>query len=201
MFLYRLQMEKQFSSSAEMNDFPCTDSINLTHEFKPMEQNLLDHSQQASYIRCNFQCSVHICCIFIRSMVQGAVDANNNPPASQIQPKAPGGTVQARKKGFSQRLKNFTIKEDEFLCSAYLNVSKDPIVGVNQPTGPYWSRMSAYFNEHKTTPYARSLSSLQHRWGDIQKDTSRFCGFFAEVERRNQSGKSEDDKVRYLHNI
>jgi hypothetical protein len=85
--------------------------------------------------------------------------------------------VQARKQGVAQRLKNSTAKEDEFLCSTYLNISKDPIVGVN--------RMSAYFNEHKTMSYVRSLSSLQHRWSDIQKDTFGFCGFFAEVERTN----------------
>jgi hypothetical protein len=35
------------------------------------------------------------------------------------------------------RDKNFTVKEDEMLCAAYLNVSKDPIVGCNQPSGGY----------------------------------------------------------------
>jgi hypothetical protein len=37
---------------------------------------------------------------------------------------------------------------------------------------------------------------LQHRWADIQKDTSRFCGFYSEIERKRQSDKSEDDKVK-----
>jgi hypothetical protein len=48
----------------------------------------------------------------------------------------------------------------------------------------------------KKTSSTRTQSSLQHRWGDIQKDTSRFCGFYAEIERKKQSGKSEDDKVK-----
>ena len=43
-----------------------------------------------------------------------------------------------------KRLKNFSTKEDEILCSAYLNVSKDPIVAVNQSTGSYWARITAY---------------------------------------------------------
>ena len=90
-------------------------------------------------------------------------------------------------------MKNFSTKEDKILCSAYLNVSKDPIVAVNQSSGSYWARITAYCEEHNCP---RSKSSLQHRWGDIQKDTSRFCGFYAEVERKNQSGKSEDDKAR-----
>jgi hypothetical protein len=110
-------------------------------------------------------------------------------------PKALGRQSVCRGRGASKRNKNFSISEDEVLCSAYLNVSKDPIVGVNQPVGCYWSRMEQRYNEHKKTAQARTMSSLQHRWGDIQRDTSRFCGFFAKVERRNASGKSEDDKV------
>jgi len=81
------------------------------------------------------------------------------------------------------------------LCSAYLNVSKDPIVGVNQPIGSYWARITTYFLENKRTPYDRTQSSLQHRWGDIQKDTSRFSGFFAEIERQHRSGTNENDTV------
>ena len=114
------------------------------------------------------------------------VSENVNPmPAKPAKPRQ-GGLG-------PKRLKNFSTKEDEILCSAYLNVSKDPIVAVNQSTGSYWARITAYCEEHNCP---RSKSSLQHRWGDIQKDTSRFCGFYAEVERKNQSGKSEDDKAR-----
>jgi hypothetical protein len=35
------------------------------------------------------------------------------------------------KKGVPRRMKNFLTLEDETLCSAYLNVSKDTIVGTN----------------------------------------------------------------------
>jgi hypothetical protein len=100
------------------------------------------------------------------------------------------------KKGVPRRMKNFLTLEDETLCSAYLNASKDPIVGTNQPMKSYWGRITDYFNEMKKTCSTRTQSSLQHRWADIQKDTSRFCGFYAEIERKKQSGKSEDDKVK-----
>lgn len=95
-----------------------------------------------------------------------------------------------------KRCKNFTVSEDECLVSAYLNISKDPIIGTNQPIKGYWQRITEYFHEHKSTPYDRSQSSLQQRWGDIQKETSRFCGFYVEVERRKQSGLNVDDKVK-----
>ncbi|OEL38669.1 hypothetical protein BAE44_0000313 [Dichanthelium oligosanthes] len=35
--------------------------------------------------------------------------------------------------------------------------------------------------------------SLQKRWSIIPKDTSRFCGFKAELDRKKQSGKTEKD--------
>jgi hypothetical protein len=59
----------------------------------------------------------------------------------------------------------------------------------------YWDRITDYYNENRKTPSERTKNSLQHRWSDIQKDTARFCGFYAEIERKRESGKSEDDKV------
>jgi hypothetical protein len=105
---------------------------------------------------------------------------------------------QPHKKLGHKRTKNFTPTEDETICSAYLNVSKDPIVGVNQTMQCYSVRIAEFYNENRKTANPRIASSLQHRWYDIQKDTSRFCGFYAEIKRRNQSGKSEDDKVNFV---
>jgi hypothetical protein len=47
-----------------------------------------------------------------------------------------GHRKQASKR-IPRRDKNFTLKEDELLCAAYLNVSKDCIVGYNQASGGY----------------------------------------------------------------
>jgi hypothetical protein len=64
-------------------------------------------------------------------------------------------------------------------------MSKDPIVGVNQTMQYYSVRIAEFYNENRKAANPRTVSSLQHRWSDIQKDTSRFCGFYAEIERRN----------------
>jgi hypothetical protein len=45
--------------------------------------------------------------------------------------------MSSKKKTVHKRLKNFTATEDECLVSTYLNVSTDPIVGVNQPIKGY----------------------------------------------------------------
>jgi hypothetical protein len=55
-----------------------------------------------------------------------------------------------------------------------------------------------FYNKNKKTTNPRTSSSLQHKWFNIQKDTLKFCGFYAEIKRRNQSEKSEDDKVNFV---
>lgn len=41
-----------------------------------------------------------------------------------------------------------------------------------------------------------SQTSLSNRWDQIQKAVNKFCGFFAQIELRNESGKTFEDKVR-----
>ena len=42
----------------------------------------------------------------------------------------------------------------------------------------------------------RNQTSLSNRWSQIQKSVNKFCGFFAQIEARNESGKIFEDKVR-----
>jgi hypothetical protein len=60
-------------------------------------------------------------------------------------------------------MKNFTPTEDETICSAYLNVSKDPIVEMNQTMQCYSMRITVFYNENKKAANPRTASSLQHR--------------------------------------
>ncbi|OEL30790.1 hypothetical protein BAE44_0008191 [Dichanthelium oligosanthes] len=36
---------------------------------------------------------------------------------------------------------------------------------------------------------------MQHHWSGIQKDTARFCSCVVEQNRRNESGKTNDDRL------
>lgn len=97
-------------------------------------------------------------------------------------------------KGVSSRGLSYTVAEDKVLCSAYLNVTRDPIVGTNQKSETYWERITNYYNTNTPGP-ARTTDSLISRWSTISKDTARFCGIKAEVDRRRQSGKTESDRI------
>jgi hypothetical protein len=49
----------------------------------------------------------------------------------------------------TKRTKNFHWKEDEVVCSGWLNVSKDPINGANQSRSTFWGRVHALRNTRK----------------------------------------------------
>jgi hypothetical protein len=129
------------------------------------------------------------------SVAEFTILSPSTEPLNAFSPRSRGkGYV----RGVSTKIENFKSKDDEVLCFAYLIISKDPIVGVNQPQGGCWARIKQFYMENRKTTTYRTQSSLQHKWGDIQKDTSRFCGFYAKIERLYQSGKNEDDNVHNL---
>ena len=127
-----------------------------------------------------------------------------------------------QKKGkVARRGTAFTNDEDIVVCSAFLNISKDPITGnslqhflrnlcpfgaqitwclagVNQTSGGYYKRMHDYFNEHKPEGSNRSQIAIQHRWALIQRAMNRFYGLKESIDRLNESEKNEQDWV-YFH--
>jgi hypothetical protein len=103
-----------------------------------------------------------------------------------------GMTSESKMKGQS---KNFSEDEDNLLISAWLNVGQDPVDGNQQKNVTFWGRVESYFHEHQTFELDRNWSSLKHRWGTIKKEVSLFCGFHESVEKRNESGKTNNDKI------
>ena len=95
----------------------------------------------------------------------------------------------------AKRTKNFHWKEDEVVCSGWLNVSKDPINGANQSCSTFWGRVHAYFEKHQKTTAERTESSIMHRWLTIQFQVNKFCSAYEAILRRNQSGLTIEDKV------
>ncbi|WVZ54709.1 hypothetical protein U9M48_005467 [Paspalum notatum var. saurae] len=85
-------------------------------------------------------------------------------------------------KKVSQRGKAFSKEEDRVICSAFLNVSKDPITGTNQSSGGYYQRMHDYFTENIDAPTSRSVMAVHHRWLSIQKAIDEAVKMFEDSE-------------------
>ena len=91
-------------------------------------------------------------------------------------------------RGSSRRGNNYSHDEDIQLCVSWMNISNDSIVGNDQAGKTYWTRIADHYNENRTSGTERNASSLEHRWGTIQKECMKFQGYYEDVERRHRSG-------------
>jgi hypothetical protein len=133
-------------------------------------------------------------------MYRGSASARSQDyhftPDETLPPSSISGKKQTREKKVSRRGTAFTKEEDSVLCSGFHNIiSKDPITCVNQNMDAYYNRIYDYYHEHKPEGSVRSQISLQKRWVIIQKVVTKFCSFKSALDRRNESGKNEYDRV------
>ncbi|XP_073300252.1 uncharacterized protein [Primulina huaijiensis] len=93
----------------------------------------------------------------------------------------------------SKRGAAFSIEEDILLVMAYLDVSQNPIIGINQSRDRLWSLVAATYNEqlagNSTEP--RTTKALQCRWFNINKIVQNFSSCVSQVELSRPSGASE----------
>ena len=124
------------------------------------------------------------------------VFTNHYPSQSTLPSQIPAQTESTSKK--VQRSRNFLVEEDCLLVSAWLNISIDSKQGNDQKSVTYWKRICDYFHQHKLFESERTANSLMHRWSAIQLSVNKFCGYYAQIDTRQQSGVNEQDKVLIL---
>jgi hypothetical protein len=97
----------------------------------------------------------------------------------------------------STKIANFSIEEDIVLVKARLNTSMDPIQGNDKKVRKFWDRIWESYHENKNENMVQCAAhSLSNRWSSIQKFINKFCGCLEQVETRNPSGATEQDKVK-----
>ncbi|KNE89568.1 hypothetical protein PSTG_16981 [Puccinia striiformis f. sp. tritici PST-78] len=101
--------------------------------------------------------------------------------------------------------KNWSIDEDKALCTAWLETTRDPVVGTGQKSDTFWERIHKYYaelvekvNKEKKNLKSfnpiviRSVGSVECRWGHILKFVNKFIGFYSQCEDRLKSGHTRD---------
>ncbi|KAG2660446.1 hypothetical protein PVAP13_1KG438525 [Panicum virgatum] len=91
-------------------------------------------------------------------------------------------------KGVSRQGSGYIQCEDIQLCTSWMNISNDPIVGNEQPSKTYWNRIADDFHQNRDFDSNRSTNSNEHRMGIILKDCMLFQACYEQIERRNPSG-------------
>ena len=99
--------------------------------------------------------------------------------------------------------RKWTPKEDLVLISAWLNTSKDPIVGNEQKAGAFWKRIEDYVN---ASPQLngfppRESSQCKQRWRKVNDSVGKFVGSFEAALKNQTSGQNENDVMKVVHDI
>jgi hypothetical protein len=137
-------------------------------------------------------------------------DPNATPRASATEP-APSDGRDEGEEAPKKKAPKWTIEEDKQLCAAWLNTSRDSIVGAGQKAGTFWERVHQLYadfvvdfnKDHKNSKTQKPLpvrptNAIECRWGHILRVCNKFGGSYSQVERRMRSGMSRDDVVRLL---
>ncbi|XP_048613643.1 glutathione S-transferase T3-like [Brassica napus] len=97
----------------------------------------------------------------------------------------------------------WTPKDDVLLISSWLNTSKDPLIGNEQKSVAFWSRITAYFQASAKEADCAHMEAnqLKHRWHRINDIVSKFCGAYDAATREKSSGQNENDVLKLAHQI
>ncbi|GAB2293129.1 hypothetical protein Dimus_038247 [Dionaea muscipula] len=103
-------------------------------------------------------------------------------------------SIRGKARAGGSRKKNFSVSEDILICSAYLNTTKDAVIGIDQPSNRFWEKICKYIEDHGSATVARSAASVKARWLEINKQCGKFIGCLSRIERLNQSGQTEQGR-------
>nr|VDD51585.1 unnamed protein product [Brassica oleracea] len=93
--------------------------------------------------------------------------------------------------------------EDVVLISAWLNTSKDAVVGNEQKAIAFWKRIAGYFAASPKMDglQKRHPTHCKQRWGKINEGVCKFVGCYEAATKQRSSGHNEDDVLKMAHEI
>ncbi|KAK1383898.1 NAM-associated domain-containing protein [Heracleum sosnowskyi] len=93
------------------------------------------------------------------------------------------------------RSTSYSHEEDKHLCHVYLDISQNPIIGINQSRDQFWSHIEIEYNNSKpiTVTQDRPKKSLQCRMQIILSAIGKLRGCVQQIENQNPSSASQKD--------
>lgn len=128
-----------------------------------------------------------------------SVDLSSSQVPSQVSDFGNHEVTQSKPK----ERRTWSSSDDILLISAWLNTSKDPIVGNEQKSDAFWKRIAAYYSASPKVSGCekREASGCKNRWQKINDGVSKFCGAYDAATRAKTSGQNEDDVIKHAHDI
>ncbi|XP_013589568.1 PREDICTED: glutathione S-transferase T3-like [Brassica oleracea var. oleracea] len=146
-------------------------------------------------------------CYVLWKETRGSFIKQRSSIASQV-PVFGSSCSEASKDGTEKRIerrerRTWMPSDDVVLIPSWLNTSKDPLVGNEQRSGAFWSRIAAYYTASpKVAPgEEREGSHYKQRWHKINDLVSKFSGAYEAATREKTSGQNETDVLKHAHEI
>ncbi|XP_075649666.1 glutathione S-transferase T3-like [Castanea sativa] len=129
-------------------------------------------------------------------IIEGQIDVNSpllgvsqNNPISSLEVEITTSNKPPR------RGTNFRVEEDSILVSTWLNTSINAVHGNELKQERFWEKIWQCFCKYNPSGITRTAGSIQSRWGMINRETSRFCGFIVALEAAPHSGTTKQDNI------
>ncbi|XP_013589385.1 PREDICTED: glutathione S-transferase T3-like [Brassica oleracea var. oleracea] len=99
--------------------------------------------------------------------------------------------------------RTWTVTEDIVLISSWLNTSKDPVVGNDQKSTTFWTRVAAYFSASPKLAGCEKREGTQckQRWHKMNEAICKFSGAYEASTREKTSGMNDNDILKLTHKI
>ncbi|XP_075479275.1 uncharacterized protein LOC142520162 [Primulina tabacum] len=92
------------------------------------------------------------------------------------------------------RTASYNVEEDKIICHVYLDITQNPITGINQSKDQFWTRVEEAYNITKPNSLQiRNKRSLQCRMKVVLRHIGRLRGCIRQIETLKPSGASEED--------
>ena len=91
--------------------------------------------------------------------------------------------------------------DDIVLISAWLNTSKDPVVGNEQRSVAFWKKIAAYYSASPKICDKREVSHCKQRCHKMNDLVCNFCGAYEAATREKTSGQNKNDVLKHAHKI
>ncbi|XP_024013319.1 glutathione S-transferase T3-like [Eutrema salsugineum] len=102
-----------------------------------------------------------------------------------------------------KEMRKWSLKLDIFLINAWLNTSKDPVVGNEQKAGAFLKRIQAYLNSspQMVGEQPREWRQCKQQWNRINDHVCNFLGCYEAAKKEKASGQNDNDLMKAAHEI
>ncbi|XP_013632839.1 PREDICTED: glutathione S-transferase T3-like [Brassica oleracea var. oleracea] len=130
---------------------------------------------------------------------QGSASRSSSQVPFFIQGTEEGRDLPAERK----ERRAWTPTDDIVLISSWLNTSKDPVVGNEQKSVAFWTRVATYFSASPKLAGSEKREGPQckQRWHKLNEAVCKFCGAYEAATREKNSGMNENDVVKLAQEI